>query len=260
MFMKKLLGIMRYEYQMATQRKGLLVIALLFAAFYIYLWIDLGVEVEISEDIKQLLFSEAGQTVFFLNLFYPVIAGISAADRAVRDYNLSVREILRSTDTNTRTYVLGKYFGVVFSLLSIEMLIVLLVSLFLVITFKWPIYFIFYNLLAVVVLSAPGLCFITAFSLACPLVMPIRVYQILFTGYWYWGNYLSPQVMFTVSDTLLNASGKYALMALYGIQISVNTPQATPQEAVLNIIVLLACASIALAVMILYVEQNDRKV
>ncbi len=98
-------------------------------------------------------------------------------------------------------YVLGKYFGVVFSLITVEFLIVLLISSFIVIIFQWPILFVIYNLLAVVILSAPGLCFITAFSLACPLIMPVRVYQILFTGYWYRGNYLSPKVMSTVSDT-----------------------------------------------------------
>ncbi len=74
------------------------------------------------------------------------------------------------------------------------------------------------------------------------------VYQILFTGYWYWGNFLSPQVMFTVSDTLLNASGKYALMAFYGVQISVDSPEvASGQRLSSNIIVLLGCAGIALA-------------
>ncbi len=69
--MKKFLGIIRYEYQMAIQRKGLLIIALLFAAFFIYIWVDLGVELDLSGDIHQLLLSEAGQTVFFLNFILP---------------------------------------------------------------------------------------------------------------------------------------------------------------------------------------------
>ena len=257
--MKKFLGVLRYEYHMAIQRKGLLVIALLFTAFYIYLWIDVGVELELTENINQLLFSEAGQTVFFLNLFFPVIAGISAADRAIRDYDLGVREILRSTGIHNITHVLGKYFGVVLSLLSTEVLIVLLVSMFLVITFQWPILFIVYNLLAVLILSAPGLFFVTAFSLACPLIMPVRVYQILFTGYWFWGNYLSPQVMFTISDTLLNASGKFSLMAFFGVQISVDSPQILPMTAVSNILVLLVCAGLALALMTSYIDYSERK-
>ena len=258
--MKKLLGIMRYEYQMSIQRKGLLVIALLFTAFYLYMWIDLGVEVALEQDIHQTLFSEAGQTVFFLNLFYPVIAGISAADRVIRDYKLGVREILRSTSANNVTYVLGKYLGVVGSLLSVELLIAISVSTFLVVVYQWPAIFITYNLLAVLILSGPGLMFITAFSLACPLIMPVRVYQILFTGYWYWGNFLSSQVMFTISDTLLNASGKYPLMAFFGVKIATNSPDVPPIKAVANILVLLGCAGLALTTMIAFIRQNERKV
>jgi ABC-type transport system involved in multi-copper enzyme maturation permease subunit len=258
--MKKFLGVMNYEFQMSIQRKGLLVIALLFTGFYLYLWIDIGVEGAPEGNIKNLLFSEAGQTVFFLNLFYPVIAGISAADRAVRDYQLGVREILRATSANNITYVLGKYFGVVGSLIVIELGIAISVSAVLVAVYRWPATFIFYNLMAVLVLSGPGLMFITAFSLACPLVMPVRVYQILFTGYWYWGNFMSSQVMFTISDTLLNASGKFALMAFFGVKIAIDSPEVPPLKAVANIAVLLACAGMALAVMAAYIKQSEQKV
>ena len=63
--MKKFLGVLRYEYHMAIQRKGLLVIALLFTTFYIYLWIDVGVELELTENINQLLFSEEDKQFSF---------------------------------------------------------------------------------------------------------------------------------------------------------------------------------------------------
>ena len=66
--------------------------------------------------------------------------------------------------------------------------------------------------------------------------------------------------MFTISDTLLNASGKYALMAFFGVQVAINTPQATQTEAFLNIGVLLICAALALTVMIRYIGWNERKV
>jgi ABC-2 type transport system permease protein len=258
--MKRLLGVLLCEYRMSVQRKGLVVIAILFSAFYIYLYLDMGVESELTPDINQQLFSDAGQTIMFLNLFFPVIAGIAASDRTVRDYQLGVREILRSTRLNNTTYVLGKYFGVALSLVSIEIFIAMSVSAFLVAVLQWPAQFIGYNLLAVMLLSAPGLFFITAFSLACPMIMPLRVYQILFTGYWYWGNYLSPQVMFTVSDTLLNASGKFALMAFFGVQLSVNSPPVSRMYAVTNILVLLVCAGMALAVMIAYIGRSERKI
>jgi hypothetical protein len=40
-----------------------------------------------------------------------------------------------------------------------------------------------------------------AFSLACPLVIPLRICQVLFTGYWFWGKLISPKVFPTISDT-----------------------------------------------------------
>lgn len=258
--MNEFLGVLKYEYRMSIQRKSLLVIALLFAGLYLYLWIDIGVESLPNGNIQEHLVPEAGQTVFFLNLFFPVIAGISAADRAVRDYKLGVREMLRATSLNNVAYVLGKYVGVVLSLLSIEFVMALSVSSILVLIYQWPAAFIFYNLLAVLLLSAPGLIFITAFSLACPLVMPVRVYQILFTGYWYWGNYLNSQVMFTISDTLLNASGKYALMAFFGVKIAIDSPEVSPIKAIANIILLVVCAGLALMTLIAYIGQSEKKV
>lgn len=259
--MNEFFGVIRYEFSMSVKRKSLLVIAFIFTAFYTFLWLNLGSEGELPINIdNQFLLSEAGQTIFFLNLFLPVVIGILSADRAVRDKKLGVREILRSTGINNAIYVLGKYFGVVFSMLSVELLIALVISVFAVILNSWPVIFIAYSLLAVIVLSAPGLFFIIAFSLACPLIMPVRVYQILFTGYWFWGNYLSPQVMLTVSDTLLNASGKYALQAFFGAKIGTDSSMVTQMEAISNIGILLFCAGLALFVMITYIRQSEKKI
>ena len=60
---------------------------------------------------------------------------------------------------------------------------------------------------AFVCVNLPPLAFVAAFSIACPAVLPVRVYQVLFTGYWFWGNFLSPKVLPTISGTVLVASG-----------------------------------------------------
>lgn len=257
--MTQFFGVLRYEYRMSIRRRGILIVMLLFTAFYAYLAVNIGVYNGLDIRENQALLAEAGETVFFMNLFFPVIAGISSADRAVRDNKLGVRETLRSTGSSNTTYVLGKYFGVALSMISVELAIALLMSTLLVTLNSGPLLFIGYCLLAVLVLSAPGIFFITAFSLACPLVMPVRVYQILFTGYWYWGNFLSPTVMPTVSGTLLNASGKYALQAFFGAAISVDAPrEISLGEASANILVLLVCAGLALAVMTAYIRRSER--
>jgi hypothetical protein len=38
---------------------------------------------------------------------------------------------------------------------------------------------------------------------------------VLFTGYWFWGNLLTPKAFPTISDTVLNAVGQYPLQAYF---------------------------------------------
>jgi hypothetical protein len=71
---------------------------------------------------------------------------------------------------------------------------------------------------------------------------------------------MSSQVMFTISDTLLNASGKFALMAFFGVKIAINSPEVPPLKAIVNIAVLLGCSGLALAVMTAYIKQSEQKV
>ncbi|MBI9047347.1 MAG: hypothetical protein JEZ06_22860, partial [Anaerolineaceae bacterium] len=178
---------------------------------------------------------------------------------AVRDQKLGVRELLRSSGLHNRVYVLGKFAGVALSMISIELLTILLISTFSIVLYSLPLYYILDSLLAVFTISAPGILFITAFSISVPLFIPIRVYQILFTGYWYWGNYLSPTVLPTVSDTVLNACGKFALQGLYHVQITANDPSITVLQVLMNIGVLLLFAGLALTAMIILIGNRENR-
>jgi ABC-2 type transport system permease protein len=79
-----------------------------------------------------------------------------------------------------------------------------------------PVAFLGYTWLAFLSISVPAYAFITAFSLACPVLMPVRVYQVLFTGYWFWGNFLNPEAIPTLNGTLLTAGGSYAMEGFFG--------------------------------------------
>jgi hypothetical protein len=96
------------------------------------------------------------------------------------------------------------------------------------------------------VICVPAMAFVTAFSLACPMVMPVRVYQVLFTGYWFWGNFLSASVFPTISETILNASGTYALQGFFGSGFTHSGEFYQPGQAVLNILVIFIMAAAAL--------------
>jgi hypothetical protein len=108
-------------------------------------------------------------------------------------------------------------------------------------------------LLAFLTIAVPAHAFVVAFSLACPLVMPLRVYQVLFTGYWFWGNMLNPKAFPTISETLLNAVGQYPLQAYF------LSSGHTPPEATLNLLVLIACIATALFAINYYLHWQAKR-
>jgi hypothetical protein len=117
-------------------------------------------------------------------------------------------------------------------------------------------------LLAFLSIAVPAHAFVVAFSLACPLIMPLRVYQVLFTGYWFWGNLLTPKAFPTISDTVLNAVGQYPLQAYFGM-FTDSTHKVeggfTPPEAVLNLVVLILCIAIALFAVNQYLRWQEHR-
>src|SRR5260370_19208210 len=62
-----------------------------------------------------------------------------------------------------------------------------------------------------VLIVLPGLLFVAAFSIACPAILWVPLYEFLFVGYWFWGNALSPTRtgIQTLSQTILTPIGTY---------------------------------------------------
>ena len=208
------------------------------------------------------IWSEAGHFVFMFNIFMPLLAGILSADRMQRDLRTGVRELQRSAPFSTPVYILAKYLGVLASVLTPMFILVLVVSTLSIIRGLAPVRFLWPSLLAFLSIAVPAHAFVIAFSLACPLIMPLRVYQVLFTGYWFWGNLLSPKAFPTISDTVLNAVGQYPLQAYFGMftdSTQAATTGFTRPEAVLNLIVLMACIAVALFATDRYLRWQARR-
>ena len=206
------------------------------------------------------IWPEAGHIVFMFNIFMPLLAGILSADRMQRDLRLGVRELQRSTSLSLPVYVLSKYLGVLLSVLLPMFLLVSFTGISLVLRGLTPAAFLYPLTLAFLTIAIPSHAFVVAFSLACPLVIPIRIYQVLFTGYWFWGNLLTPQAFPTISDTLLNAVGQYPLQGFFGMYTDSTqkvTEGFTAPEAVLNLIVLAGCIAAALFVLGRYLHWQD---
>jgi hypothetical protein len=196
------------------------------------------------------------------NIFLPLLAGILAADRMQRDPQTGLRELQCSTPLSIPTYVLAKYFGVLLSVLTPMFLLVSVTGIVLIAKGLAPLNFLWPLLLAFLSIAVPSHAFVVAFSLACPLVMPLRVYQVLFTGYWFWGNMLSPKAFPTISDTVLNAVGQYPLQGFFGMHFDSTykvTEGFTAPEAVINLIVLMICIVMVLFALNVYLRWQARR-
>lgn len=256
--MSQFLGVLGHEFSMSIRRKGLWIAYLIVFGFFISILASEGLDHMYTDGTP---WQEAGQTVYMFNMLTPIIGGILAADRMQRDYQLGVRELQASTPLSSSIYIWGKYIGVLLSLLLPIFLWVLGLSILSVAHGLIGPAMIGAVIVAFVTITIPSFAFVTAFSLACPLVMPLRVYQILFTGYWFWGNFLNNQVFPTISGTLLNASGVYAQQGFFSGTRSqvVGRPLHTASEAWLNILVLGVCAAVAIFVLGQYLARQSRR-
>jgi len=200
----------------------------------------------------------AALTVFKFNLFIPLVGGILAADRLVRDRRIGIQELQASTPMRRSTALLAKYFGVLASMLLPVGVCVVITALIPIAggTAGWS--YAGCMLVTSIAINLPAMAFVVAFSLICPLVIPTRVYQVLFTGYWFWGNFLSPEVFPTISGTILNASGTYALGGLFSGAVDPDITYASWQ-AVLSITAILSLTFAILLVGDRYLAYRSRK-
>ncbi len=255
-------GVFRYEYRMSIRRLslwltfGILMVPYLTSAFTPPSMND---RLPAANEVV----SFAGTFSFMLNLFTPVVAGILIADRLVRDRKLGVDELLQSTALPRWAYLAGKYTAALLSLSTPVLLCSLLFGLIMIASGA-PLGLLPAILLTFMGINFPALAFITAFSLACPLVMPVRVYQVLFTGYWFWGNFLSPEVLPTLNGTYLSASGVFAMDGLFGGVFGGGGPNwvntTTALDAYLNYAVLAVCIAAALFVADRYLAWRASRV
>ncbi len=259
--MKLFIGVFRYEYRMSIRRWGLWLAFGVLMALYLSTLLEIpSLSGKIPTQSEILPF--AGTSALMLNLFMPVVGGILAADRLVRDQKNGVDELLRSTPLSGWPYLAGKYFAALCSITTPVLLTSLLLGLRYILAGA-PLMLLPAVLLSFLGITLPAYAFVIAFSLICPLIIPVRVYQILFTGYWFWGNMLSPNVMPTLNGTYLTPIGYYALYTLFGGIFAGGGPdyirKLTALDALINWAVLFTCAFLALAAGKLYLTRRARR-
>ncbi|HXR66764.1 MAG TPA: hypothetical protein VN729_12605 [Ktedonobacteraceae bacterium] len=247
-----LLGVARYEFRMQVKRPGIW-ITFAVVTFYI-IFIAMGGPGEVSKDIKEniahlpLLIYMADFT-YSVNQYLPIFFGCLLADRLVRDRRLKTEEIMNTTGASVGTRLLGKYFGNLCATI-VPMLAVYAIVLCYIVYVAQNLMAIPMFLLTFVTIALPGLLFVTAFSLACPLFMPVSLYMFLYVGYWVWGNmFLKQQQEFSVpslSRTILTPSGTFIVNGLFNQGHKSTLVTATPLQAVESICLLLCITMLVL--------------
>lgn len=248
--MAQFLGLLRHEFRMSVRRKS---IWITFGVICILLGFILSDTFDLEPGNIQTqgdIWPATAEIVYMFNMWLALIAGILAADRMQRDERFKMRELQQSAPLGRVTYMLSKYCGVTLSLLLPAWIGVTLAGCVDIALGLLPLAALPALWVEFLAISLPSIAFVTVFSLACPMVMPLRVYQILFTGYWFWGNYLNPEFFPTFSQTWLNASGLYPLQAFFAAGfIETGREMFTVLEAVANYATLALCVGIAFLVL-----------
>jgi len=140
--------------------------------------------------------------------FLAVVFALMLADRLPRDRWTKVDELLNTLPGSVSARIFGKYLGSSCATL-IPMFAVYSVGIGYIL-FRWhTIQGIPLALASFAAIALPGLLFIAAFSIACTAILWVPLYQILFVGYWFWGNLLPDVGIPTLSTTILTPVGGF---------------------------------------------------
>jgi hypothetical protein len=194
-----------------------------------------------------------------LNIFLPVAYGCLLADRLIRDHRLGVAPILDATPAPPMARLAGKYLGVC-AAVAVPIAIVYFGFAAAYAAGSGRYTALAWAFAAFAVVLLPAVLFVGAFALAVPLVMPAPLFRVLFVGYWFWGNAISPTMMPTLSQSVVSPIGSYPMQGLLGYSLSAEgvtgpvpgaalnflRPEPTAVTAWLSIGVLLALAALAL--------------
>jgi ABC-2 type transport system permease protein len=243
--MRETVGVLRYEYLMQIRRWGLW-ISTVFLVGLIYFFILSGLLQKYQVQASSWLV--AIDLAAPLNIFAPVAAGILVADRFPRDFRLGVNDVLKVSLPSSRPLIIGKYLGSVLAVLTPAILLMLAMLLFLALRLQMGALFWMAPLVALGTV-VPAWLFFVAWSLVFPLALPLRLYQVLFAGFWLWATAVPPQRLPTINETILGLQGDYATHAFFndtGDMYSRFHPPATAGWALLNLGLVLGLAIVAL--------------
>lgn len=202
----------RYEFLMQIRKRSLWISTAVLAVAMVVLQGDRGPRYVPDGTPARIVMTN--WAVLF-GVLLPLGFGMVLADRLVRDRRLGVGRVLDSLPTGPRTLVAGKYVGSV-AATAVAGLATMLVAAGFEFAARRDIALFGWAFVAFALVMLPGLLFVGAFAVVTPMLITAPLFRILFVGYWFWGNMLSPLFLPSLTGTLLTPIGDYAASWLLG--------------------------------------------
>jgi len=246
------LGVLSYEFRMQIRRRAVWITFIALGLFF----------TQFHQPWNRPITSPAsGAIVYWTGIvqsFLAVAVGLLLADRLPRDRRTKVDELFHTLPCTLSIRVVGKYLG------SILATLVPLFAVYSIgigyILFRWhTIQTLPLALASFAAITLPGVMFIGAFSIACTVILWVPLYQILFVGYWFWGNLLPDVGIPTLSTTILSPVGGYMCSGFFNPQgqegvCSMGIQGATAFQGVGSILLLLGMAVLVIVSLTAYLK------
>ena len=248
-------GALKYEFLMQIRRRAVWITFIALGLFF----------TQFHQPWNRPITTSAGAAIIYwtgiVQSFLAAAVGLLLADRLPRDQRTKVDELLNTLPYTLRTRVVGKYLGSMLATL-VPMFAVYVIGVGYIL-FRWHTFQAFPLALAsFAAIVLPGVIFIGAFSIACTAILWVPLYQILFVGYWFWGNLLPDVGIPTLSTTILTPVGGYMCTGFFNPQgqegvCSPGIQGATALQGVESIFILLALAILVIVVLIAYLKWQQ---
>ena len=236
-----LAGATIYEFRMQIRRKALWIVTGLFFALMSFTGLQGPWQYSGDTPVIGILAMWTGE----MQTLMPIAFGVLLADRLPRDRRLRADELLESLPGSPATRFLGKYIGATLATLA-PIFLIYAAGVGYVVVDRGSAGAVPLGLAMFATASLPGLLFVAAFSISCPVVLWVPLYQFLFVGYWFWGNLLSPDSPVpTISGTWLTPYGDYMLNGFFELR-GFNGREEAAWEGFASMGLLLGLAALAL--------------
>lgn len=246
--LKTMWGVLCYEYRMQVRRPVLWLTFLGFA-----LWMGRTMIIQVGSPFFSFgnlpTLQLAAALTLLMNWLAPLAVGILLADRLVRDRRTRVEELFNTLPGTLKLRLSGKYLGTLLATLTPAFLMYLLLM-GIATSIKGNPGLITACLLCYVVIVLPGMLFVAAFSLACPIVIWTPLYMFLFFGYWFWGNLLAPGYgLPTLSGTILTPVGSFIGASLFKVSTYGGIASSPTIDGIASMVLLVGIAVLILVVL-----------